>query len=65
MLTMMYLQIPRILIKPSLEEIQTAFSQVMNYIASILVNINYNNKINFDVCLLCALGGPKLYHGYP
>ncbi|XP_047526251.1 dynein axonemal heavy chain 8 [Pieris napi] len=29
MLTMMYLQIPRILIKPTLEEIQSAFSQVV------------------------------------
>lgn len=29
MLTMMYLEIPKILIKPSLEEIQSAFSQVI------------------------------------
>lgn len=29
MLTKMFLQIPRILIKPALEEIQAAFSQVL------------------------------------
>ncbi|KAJ0182474.1 hypothetical protein K1T71_001843 [Dendrolimus kikuchii] len=40
MLTKMYLQIPRILIKPALEEIQTAFSQVvLNCIMDIHRNI--------------------------
>ncbi|KAI8438603.1 hypothetical protein MSG28_011048 [Choristoneura fumiferana] len=40
MLSMMYLQIPRILIKPSLEEIQSAFSQVvLNCIMDIHRNI--------------------------
>lgn len=29
MLTMMFLEIPKILIKPTLEEIQSAFSQVL------------------------------------
>ncbi|XP_045484350.1 dynein axonemal heavy chain 8 [Pieris rapae] len=40
MLTMMYLQIPRILIKPTLEEIQSAFSQVvLNCIMDIHRNV--------------------------
>lgn len=49
MSTMMYLQIPRILIKPTLEEIQTAFSQV-NFILITPVNTIFDlclKKINF------------------